>query len=195
MGQENKKPYHHGNLRSELLEAASRLLSEKGPDELSLREVARRAQVSANAPYRHFPNRDALLAALAEEGFAALKACFEKHEQESPSIRLSRFGGEYYAFAKKEPARFRLMFSGLMGHENVQRSSSECFGLLVAAVSSLMPPETTFRGVAKTAYAYWGAIHGLAILATEGVEDYFGLEAVALPEELLEVLGGLKLRE
>src|SRR5258708_8346713 len=67
-----RKPYHHGNLREELLEAAIRLIAEVGPTAFTLREVARRAGVSHNAPYRQFRDRDGLIAAVAAQGFREL---------------------------------------------------------------------------------------------------------------------------
>src|SRR5690349_3579164 len=97
--------YHHGDLRPALLKAAGRVLEKEGPAALSLRELARRAGVSHNAPYRHFADREALLAALAADGFRMLG--------EVLGVASSRHRGEAYVrFALEHPQLFRLMFGG-----------------------------------------------------------------------------------
>ena len=97
--------YHHGTLRAAVLSAAGKLIEKEGLAGLSIREAARRAGVSHNAPYRHFPDRDALLAALATEGFSELEKFLEG--------RTGRAMGEAYVrFALAHPNRFRLMFGG-----------------------------------------------------------------------------------
>src|SRR5213075_1047621 len=103
--------YHHGDLPAALLRAAGRTLEKRGIGALSLRETARRAGVSHNAPYRHFPDREALLAALAAQGFAMLGS-----EQKSSAATggLRAMGEAYVRFALAHPQRFRLMFGGQM---------------------------------------------------------------------------------
>src|SRR6266850_4711197 len=98
--------YHHGDLRAALLQTAGKVLEKEGLGELSLRELARRAGVSHNAPYRHFPDRDSLLAALAAEGFALL-------ENEMRGLGARAMGEVYIRFALQHPQRFRLMFGGM----------------------------------------------------------------------------------
>src|SRR3954470_20864584 len=102
--------YHHGDLPPALLKAAAKILEKEGLAGLSLRELARRAGVSHNAPYRHFPDRDALLAALATEGFAILgKQLAAPAGQESAAA--------YVRFALDHPQRFRLMFGGQIAYD------------------------------------------------------------------------------
>jgi AcrR family transcriptional regulator len=96
--------YHHGDLRAALLGAASRVLEKDGPDAISLRDLARRADVSHNAPYRHFPDRRALLDALAEEGFALLARDLQGKPWREQAVA-------YVRFALANPERFRLMFT------------------------------------------------------------------------------------
>lgn len=96
--------YHHGDLRPALLRAAAKILEREGRDAISLRDLARRAGVSHNAPYRHFADRQALLDALAAEGFALLAA-----ELEGKSWREQAVG--YVRFALANPERFGLMFT------------------------------------------------------------------------------------
>src|SRR6266705_366700 len=99
--------YHHGDLPATLLRAAGKTLERRGIGALSLRETARRAGVSHNAPYRHFPDRGALLAALAAEGFATLG----ERLRGQPGREM---GEAYVRFALEQPQRFRLMFGGLL---------------------------------------------------------------------------------
>src|SRR5438874_4746131 len=99
--------YHHGDLPAALLRAAGRTLEKQGIGALSLRATARRAGVSHNAPYRHFPDREALLAALAAEGFAMLG----ERLRAQPGREM---GEAYVHFALEQPQRFRLMFGGLL---------------------------------------------------------------------------------
>src|ERR1700681_5062026 len=96
-----RRPYHHGNLREALLQAALRAIADVGPAAFTLREVARRAGVSHNAPYRHFRDKDALLAAVAAQGFRELtRAMREAGERQSKALdKLSQSGLAYVAFA------------------------------------------------------------------------------------------------
>ena len=98
MRRKKTKRYHHGDLRAALVDGALRLLKERSPAELSLRAVARLAGVSQNAPYRHFASKDALLAAIAEEGFRRL-AAVTAAARGSPRKRLAEMGAVYVRFA------------------------------------------------------------------------------------------------
>src|SRR5579864_8644856 len=106
------KPYHHGNLREALLGAAIRLIAEVGPTAFTLREVARRAGVSHNAPYRHFRDRDDLMAAVAAQGFRELtQAMVEAAGNRTDALdRLKRAGLGYVTFALRRPEHFTVMF-------------------------------------------------------------------------------------
>src|SRR5947209_18285401 len=99
--------YHHGDLPAALLRAAGRTLEKQGMGALSLRETARRAGVSHNAPYRHFPDREALLAALAAEGYTILG----EQLRGKPAREM---GEAYVRFALDQPQRVRLMFGGVL---------------------------------------------------------------------------------
>src|SRR5277367_6509136 len=105
------KPYHHGNLKKALLQAALELTAETGPRGFTLREAARRAGVSHNAPYRHFRDRDALLAAVATEGFDRLTHAMARGALKAgPLNRLRRSGLAYVDFALRWPQHFAAMF-------------------------------------------------------------------------------------
>src|SRR5690348_15474902 len=106
-----KQSYHHGDLRQALLDAALELLEKQGPEALVLREVARRAGVSHNAPYRHFASREELLAGLAARGFGE----FGKRVQSAQGGGKGTGMGEaYVGFALEHPQLFRLMFGGVV---------------------------------------------------------------------------------
>ena len=103
--------YHHGDLRAAVLQAAGEILETEGLSGLSLREAARRAGVSHNAPYRHFADRESLLAALAAEGFGLLAAA---QREAAAKIGLRGMGEAYVRFALAHPERFQLMFGGVI---------------------------------------------------------------------------------
>lgn len=152
--------YHHGDLRAALLRSAGELLEEQGLEALSLREAARRAGVSHNAPYRHFPERTALLAALAAEGFEELGEAMEG--------KGGRERGEAYVrFALAHPNRFRLMFGGQVEigkHPELRAAASRTYDGLVAAFRAredIADPEIA-------AAAAWSLTHGLAHLLIDG---------------------------
>jgi len=149
--------YHHGNLRSALLRAAGKTLEKEGVASLSLRDAARRAGVSHNAPYRHFADRDALLAALATEGFGILGEAMRGHTGKE-------MGEAYVRFAIAHPQRFRLMFGGMLPmakYAELQEASLSTYRTLVDAFKDLPRPEVA-------AAAAWSLVHGLANLLLDG---------------------------
>ena len=109
------KPYHHGDLRRVLIEAALQLVGEGGPDGVSVREAARRAGVSPGAPFRHFPSRDALMNAVAEEAQRRFRAEIEAALAEAPASdplgRFRRLGLAYLRWAMKNPTHFEIISS------------------------------------------------------------------------------------
>jgi AcrR family transcriptional regulator len=111
--------YHHGDLRAALIKAATAEIERGGHENLSLRELADSVGVSRGAPYRHFADRRALLAAVAADGFERLTAIYRKAMMGSgktPQDRLAAAGRGYLRFAAKRPQMFRLMFvSDLLG--------------------------------------------------------------------------------
>lgn len=158
--------YHHGDLRAALLRAAGKLLEKEGLASLSLREVARRAGVSHNAPYRHFADRNALLAALAAEGFQQLARALEANDGRE-------MGAAYVRFALTHPQRFRLMFGGLLkleSHPELARASEGAYGALVAAMTA----KKEMQDPATAAAAAWSLVHGLSHLLLDG---HFGQAA------------------
>ena len=169
-----RKPYHHANLREELLEAAIRLIAEVGPTAFTLREVARRAGVSHNAPYRHFRDREDLMAAVAAQGFRELtQAMAEAAGPRSDALdRLKQAGLGYVTFALRRPEHFAVMFDAPISKKKNPESSEaaeQAFGALLGFVRSCqdvgrLPPGDS-RQMALLA---WTMVHGIAKLAITG---------------------------
>ena len=149
--------YHHGDLPAALLRAAGRTLEKRGIAALSLRDTARRAGVSHNAPYRHFADREALLAALAAEGFAVLG----ERLRGKPAREM---GEAYVRFAQEQPQRFRLMFGGALPrakYPELRTAAESAHQALVEGFRELPRPELA-------AAAAWSLVHGLAHLLLDG---------------------------
>lgn len=167
------KPYHHGNLKEALLDAAVALIAETGPRGFTLREVARRAGVSHNAPYRHFRDRNDLLAAVATDGFDRLtRAMARKSPQSGPLNRLRRSGLAYVDFALRFPQHFAAMFDAPWD----QRDYPECAAAAQRCFETLLGLERDCQAVRQMppgdperhAYHAWSLVHGIAKLANAG---------------------------
>jgi AcrR family transcriptional regulator len=154
------RTYHHGDLRSSVLQAAGEILEKEGLDAVTLREVARRAGVSHNAPSRHFADREALLAALAGEGFVKLGQA----QREAASAGGPRGLGEAYVrFALGHPQRFRLMFGGriaVTSHPVLKEAALKTFNAVAEVLASSVPGPAA----RDAAVAAWSLVHGLAML-------------------------------
>ncbi len=168
------KPYHHENLRETLIEAAVALVGEVGPRAFTLREVARRAGVSHNAPYRHFAAKSDLLAAVASEGFERLTASMRKWMGKGTTAmeRLHLSGCGYVDFALRWPNHFQVMF-------DVPRDLPECppedemgrnaFQVLVGAIVEAQQSGDLAAGdPLPLAFIAWGMVHGVAKLGVNG---------------------------
>jgi AcrR family transcriptional regulator len=141
------------------------MLEKEGVEALKLRAVARRAGVSHNAPYRHFPQREALLAALAVEGFEWLGAAQGK-AAEAGGLRA--MGEAYVHFALTHPQRFRLMFGGQISiakHARLREVATKTFEALSGALSARVPEA---QGAGDSSIAAWALVHGLAQLLLGG---------------------------
>ncbi len=163
--------YHHGDLRRALLQAAQALLREGGVDALSLRELARRAGVSPRAPYRHFASKDALMSALATQGFAALATELSSAAAGAlHGCEVMEQAQAYVRFARHNPPMFRLMFSYRMqdadGDLLAAKQATKAL-LTGCAASGARPGED----VQARALGCWSLVHGLAILILDGLVD------------------------
>ncbi len=163
-----RRGYHHGNLKDALLDAARDLVATQGPAGFTLAEASRRAGVSASAPYRHFKDRDALLAALAERGFALfaqdLEQAFDGGKPDAATA-FGRVGDAYLAFARREPGLYGAMFAICRPDGAKVPEAGRSFQVLVDAARQAA------GGIAVSddrILAIWALAHGAATLAAAG---------------------------
>lgn len=177
-GSQKPRAYHHGDLRNALIQAGLELLDAGGAQELDLRKVARRAGVSHAAPYRHFADKQALIAAIDEEGFrllaeqirAALRAA--PRAPDEPFERMVAVALAYVRFAQEHPWLMREMFSGLtIERETVEslHAASKVVYRLYADVVREGQEQGKLVDGDPTALAgvLWSVFHGLAMLIIE----------------------------
>ncbi len=194
-----RRGYHHGNLRAALVDAALELIAAKGPHGFTMAEAAKRADVSAAAPYRHFTGRDELIAELARQGFelfADLLGHAYQDGQPSPLAAFESVGRAYLAFARKHPGHYVAMFeSGVAPRATpaLAAAADRANAVLIRAASDLsahMPPER--RPPPEMFAAHVTALsHGIVELYTRGGQ---GARAPYTPEALLETGVGIYLR-
>lgn len=186
MSTSTNSPYHHGNLRQALLEAALVILEKKGEAGLGLRDLARAVGVSAAAPYRHFDSRAALLEALAVTGFQRFSAAMEAVAASAPADPMAAMGKTYVLFALSNANLFRLMFSPQLkkdGRPGLRMAADAAFDTLRHVVGDDMQ-----KGRIK-ALAAWAKVHGLSILLLDG---QIALRAGEDTEALIaEIIGSL----
>jgi AcrR family transcriptional regulator len=170
-----RSTYHHGDLLNALVRAALGLIKRRGLAALSLREVAKRAGVTASAVYRHFADKEALLAAVAAEGFARLNAAFAvartTHDSRAPRARLKALGEAYIGFALKHPDQYRLMFGEGRADSQDERLEAEArqsFRYLEEAVAATLATPADDPAVITGAVAAWSLVHGYALLRLDG---------------------------
>jgi AcrR family transcriptional regulator len=168
-------PYHHGGLRDALIEAAQAILESEGSAALSLRAVARRAGVSPAAPYHHFPDKQALLDAVAERGFDALTAAMTERMDRAGgnAARLDASGIGYVAFAVANPALFSLMFSHVgqnpAAGQSLDLARQRAYGVLQqAADAASTGAKTASKASPEECLRLWAMVHGIAKLILEG---------------------------
>ena len=169
-----ERPYHHGNLREALLEAAEAELEAAGIERFSLRAVAKRAGVSHAAPAHHFGDATGLLTALAAIGYRGLDAELRTggDAEPDPARRLDGAGAGYVRFAMARPALFRLIFSSArpdFAEPELKAASDAAFAALARDVEALTG-EDPFRSEAamRDLMIAWGLVHGLADLMNAG---------------------------
>jgi AcrR family transcriptional regulator len=185
------KPYHHGDLRHALIQAGLEMLEEAGAAALDLRKVARRAGVSHAAPYRHFADKQALVAAINEEGFRRLAARIQSTLQEVPEDaieQLQAIARAYVQFAREYPWLMREMFSGLTIEREtfpeLYEASKVVYRYYVQVVSLGQREGSIVEGDPRAlAGVLWAMLHGVAMLTIENqmrpyTDGSDGLEAV-----------------
>jgi AcrR family transcriptional regulator len=183
--------YHHGNLKEVLLEAARKLIEQYGPAGFSLTEAARLAGVSPAAPYRHFRDRDALLAEVAKSGFERFAARLDMAWNNGIPTPLSAFdnlGRAYLAFARDEPASYTVMFeAGFASAAGESIPAAErVFDVLQKAAASLCRqlPESKRPPIKLMSLHIWAIAHGVATLFAQG--DLQARKVPMSPDEILE---------
>jgi AcrR family transcriptional regulator len=185
-----------GGLRDTLVEAASTLIARKGAQGFSLREVARRARVSEAAPYWHFADREALLAAVAERGFLEMATSMAEIWSQAPDplLRLRALGVGYVKFALAHPAYLRVMFGSEVpdkaAYPTLKDAADRTFAMLVQAIADAQGARQVRPGPAEDlAVAAWSLVHGLAALLVDGkLKDHVhsARDAEALAERVTE---------
>ncbi|MGZ5326892.1 MAG: TetR/AcrR family transcriptional regulator [Actinomycetota bacterium] len=187
--------YHHGDLRCALLDAAMGLVEERGVHGLTLREVARRAGVSHNAPYHHFADKAAVVEALALEGYEMLLADELAAIDPSDAIydRIRALGRAYIGFAVANPARFTVMNrpelrrAGQVTEVHAAGMASE--GPLFAAIDEGQADGSIAPGDREAlALGAWAAVHGLSVLLVDGPLRELGPRGSALVPMIDQVL-------
>jgi AcrR family transcriptional regulator len=169
-----ERRYHHGDLRRTLIDAALRIVEKAGPGALSLRELARRAGVSHAAPYRHFASREALLGALAIEGFRGLGAEMQAGagDERDPLRRFRALGLAYVRYAVAHPGHFKVMFSSDL-HDAGETPELRAAGepTLQALIECLAEAQAAglVRAGDPTALAVpaWSMVHGVSMLLVD----------------------------
>ena len=180
------RPYHHGALREALLEQAERTVRDRGADALSLRELAREVGVSHGAPRRHFPDRQALLDAVAEAGFdrlgAELRAAADGAGEEfEPRLRAT--AAAYVRFATRDPALLDLMFAGKHRETSgaLHEAAENAFAVMLELIAqgqaegALEPGEPERVGL-----VLFSTIQGIASLVSAGIVQPDQLEALVV---------------
>ena len=171
----NERPYHHGNLRTALLAQAERTVRERGVQDLSLRELAREVGVSHGAPRRHFSDRQALLDALAEAGFARLGAELRAAVDgaaEDFEPRLRATAAAYVRFATRDAALLELMFAGKHREQALHEASARAFSVMLELIEQGQAEGVLEGGEPeRVGLVLFATIQGIAALVTGGMVD------------------------
>ena len=191
-GRRHTRGYHHGNLKEALVQAALDLIAEKGPAGFTFADAARSAGVSPAAPYRHFRDRDALLADVARRGFEEFTTALVRAWDDGNPDTLKAFdrlGRAYLSFAKSEPAYYSAMFEAgvpLDADPQLREVSERAFAVLRAAAEKLVAqiPGGGRPPALMVALHVWSMTHGIASLFSRG--DAARRALPMPPEELLE---------
>ncbi|MDB5479765.1 MAG: transcriptional regulator, TetR family [Caulobacteraceae bacterium] len=178
------RPYHHGDLSRALVAAGRRILEAEGPTALSLRAVAREAGVSPAAPYHHFKDKSELLDAVAEEGWRELGDAIAKGRAAAtdPRLALNEIGVAYVAFARQNPALYRLMYHAACNRSMMPdkaKGEDSGYGQVREALIAAGADPTDERELQLTQIAAWCNAHGVAEMV--GFKEF---------ETLKEAMGG-----
>lgn len=201
-----KHAYHHGDLRNALVDAGLKLLEQSGNSEFTLRDLASRVGVSAAAPYSHFEDKRALLAAVAAVGANKLTAAMEDaiRGKTDATEEFLAMGGAYVQFGLDHPALYRLMFTAWEltpedkeKYAELNEASERCFKTLTDMLERMQQNGFLRPGLPEAdGLAIWAYVHGIAMLAIDGRIECACDEAPPIPEvtkmSLLGLLNGMK---
>lgn len=191
-GEQGRRGYHHGNLREALIRAALDLIARHGPAGFTFADAARAAGVSAAAPYRHFRDRDALIADVARLGFEHFADDLARAWNEGrpdPLTAFHRIGTAYLAFARTQTAYYAAMFEAglaLDAHPELRQAGDRAFEVVKAAAEAVIGllPKAGRPPALMLALHVWSMVHGIASLFGRG--DGARRALPMPPEELLE---------
>jgi AcrR family transcriptional regulator len=176
MKETEKRPYHHGDLRQAVIDTAIQMLDEGDGWQFTLREIARRANVSHAAPYKHFADKAALLAEIALIGFDWLREALtaaQSGASRDASKALVAMSRAYLAFGERHPALYRLMFGGELGKVAEVHLDTRALGAFEVVVGVLERGQKAGvirqRPVPGQAAACWAQLHGLTMLSLDGL--------------------------
>lgn len=195
------KKYHHGDLKNALINASIEILSKDGIGGLSLRKVAQKAGVSHAAPYAHFVDKQALIAAISTEGYRMLyeqfNGIFEKYPND-PKRQLVEAAWVYVGFAQSEPAQFRVTFSSAVEREKdypaLVEMTRKTFKQVTQIVEGCQAVGLLHTGpVDLQAVSVWSLVHGLASLLIESLISHSTLEYISLRDILIFTLNQITL--
>ena len=210
MGRAEAKAYHHGDLRKTLLDAAVEHIAREGTEGLSLRALAREAGVSPTAPYRHFENRQGLLAALATEGFEELGSRLETDAERltrEPAIVFFEAGMTYVTYARENGVKYHLMFGDTIGdftdHDELLAAAQACYGRFEAMLQAGIDTGVLLQiPVRELGAVVWSMVHGVAGMLIAGDRkrasmpegSWRGIAAQEAQQQVVETPGRVLLR-
>jgi AcrR family transcriptional regulator len=174
----SRETYHHGDLKNALIQAALEIVAAEGVYGLTLRKAARRAGVSHNAPYAHFADKQALIAAIVLEGHKKIQTILEAVVAQYPNDplkQLANLAWAYVQFGIESPAHYKMTFSGLLENEkkypafvDLSKNNLYLISKIVADCQAAGVLVTGSQDMGLTALSAWGLIHGLVSLMIEG---------------------------
>ena len=191
-GPDGRRGYHHGNLREALIQAALDLIAKKGPGGFTFADAARSAGVSSAAPYRHFRDRDALIADVARRGFELFAAHLDRAWNDGrpdPFAAFENIGRAYLTFARDEPAYYSAMFEAGLSFDDdpaLRQTADRSFAVLRHASETLcarLSPDKRPPALMMSLHV-WALSHGIASLFARG--DGGRRRLPMTPEDLLE---------
>ena len=181
----------HGDVRRLVLDAALDIITSTGAESLSMREVARRAGVSHQAPYHYFGDRSGIFAAISEEGFSALAGAFRDVDFSNSSAARAGFIA-YLNFARSHVGHFRVMFRqdicGVTDNEETANAASSAFDELLQMVARTIGSSVDPKAAHTFAFTMWSQAHGLATLVIDGPLPQKLPPGVSLEDQIDEVI-------